>query len=180
MKRDLFQKIEIPEGVEVTLEDNVLKIKGSEGETEREFNVGAANIEKKGNEIIIGMKNSTKKEKKLINTTASHVKNMIEGVQNKYEYKLKICSSHFPMNVDVQGKTVIIKNFLGEKVPRKCNIEEGVEVEISGDVITVKSIDKEKAGQTAANFESATKVGNRDRRVFQDGIFITSKAGREI
>lgn len=57
---------------------------------------------------------------------------------------------------------------------------DGVEIEVKKDSITLKSINKEAAGQTAANFEKATKIRNRDRRVFQDGLFIINKCGKDI
>ena len=84
------------------------------------------------------------------------------------------------MSVDIKGKEATIKNFLGEKIPRKLKILDNVEINIEKDIITINSCDKELAGQTAANFEKATRIRMKDRRVFQDGIFITSKAGKEI
>ena len=47
-------------------------------------------------------------------------------------------------------------------------------VENKTDVI-VSGIDKEAVGQTAANIERCTTVKNRDRRVFQDGIYRIAK-----
>jgi large subunit ribosomal protein L6 len=41
--------------------------------------------------------------------------------------------------------------------------------------VTVSGSDREKVGQTAANIEMACKIKKRDRRVFQDGIYIVSK-----
>jgi len=180
MKKEIFQEIEIPEGVEAEIVGNILTIKGKEGEIKKQFNTNKISFEKKDKKIIIGNKKVTKNEKKMINTISAHIRNMIKGVQERFEYILKICSSHFPMNVEIVGNEAIIKNFLGEKIPRKSKIIENVNVEIKGDIITVNSHDKELAGQTAANFEKATRIRSRDRRVFQDGIFITNKAGREI
>ena len=180
MKKEIIQEIEIPEGVEANIEGTKLIVKGEKGENEREFKIGKLNFEKKNNLIIISDKKATKKEKKIINTIASHIKNMFKGVKEGFEYQLKICSSHFPITVDIQENEAIVKNFLGEKIPRKIKIPEGVEVNIQKDLITITSNNKESAGQAAANFERSTKIRNKDRRVFQDGIFITNKAGREM
>ena len=180
MKQELFQEIEIPEKVEVKQEGNLLKVKGPEGENVRKFNFRDLEFSIIGKKIKIGTKKATKKEKKRINSTKAHITNMIQGAEKKYEYKLKLCFVHFPSTVEVKGTEVVIKNFLGEKVSRKAKIPEGAEIKIEKDIITVRSSDKEIAGQAAANLEIATKIRKRDRRVFQDGIFITSKCGVEI
>ena len=180
MKKEILQEIEIPKDVEARIEDNILIIKGKDGENKRSFDTNKLIFEKKDNKIIIGNKKATKKEKKMINTSVAHIKNMIQGVQEKFEYILKIVSSHFPISVEIKENEAIIKNFLGEKIPRKSKILEGANVKLEGDTIIVTSYDKEIAGQTAANFEKTTKIRMKDRRIFQDGIFITNKAGRKM
>lgn len=180
MKKELSQKIEIPVEAEVEIEGNRVVVKGSKGTNEREFDLSNLILEKKGNEIIIGNKKSSKKEKRRMNTIAAHIRNMINGVSKEFEYKLKVCFSHFPITVDVKGNEALIKNFLGEKVPRKVKIPTGAKINVEKDVITITATNVETAGQAAANFENVTRITNRDRRVFQDGIFITSKAGEEI
>ncbi len=180
MKKEFSQEIEIPEGIEIKKDEKKVTIKGPEGEVSKEFNFGKIKYENKDGKIILSHPSSTRNNKRMMNTITAHVKNMIKGVKNKYEYKLKVCSSHFPINVEVKGEEILIKNFLGEKTPRKCYMPKGVDVQVNKDIITIKSSNKELAGQAAANFEAATKVRNRDRRVFQDGIYIIIKDGKEI
>ncbi|MDP3966339.1 MAG: 50S ribosomal protein L6 [archaeon] len=180
MKRALLRQIEIPKDVTVSLEGTKIKVKGPQGEVSRELNSGKTQVSVKDNKIILDHKKSTKNEKKIINTLYSHIKNMIRGTQKKFEYHLKVCYVHFPFTLKSDGKKVMVKNFLGEKVERVVQIPEGVEIEIKKDIIIVKSANKELAGQASANFETATKVRGRDRRTFQDGIFIIEKDGKKI
>ena len=180
MKKPFIQEIIIPEGIEIKKEGKKIIVKGNNGEVSKDFNFGKLKYENKDGKIIISHSSSTKNEKRMINTIRAHINNMIKGAQNKFEYKLKICSSHFPINVDIKGRDVFIKNFLGEKTPRKCKMPEGVEVEVNKEIITIKSPNKELAGQAAANFETTTRIKKRDRRVFQDGIYIINKDGKDI
>lgn len=181
-------EIIIPDEIEAEISKNKLTLKGKEGENSREFNLGKINLEKKdssngissGGKIILSCEKATKKEKRIINTSIAHIKNMIKGIQKKFEYSLKICSSHFPMTVKIEGENVVVKNFLGEKVDRKIKLPKNVEIKLNGDIIKIISIDKELAGQGAANLERVTKIKKRDRRIFQDGIYIIDKSGKEI
>lgn len=179
-RKELFEKIKIPDGVEVEIDNGRVVVKGKNGINERKFSLAGLTLEKKGNEIIIGTEKATKKEKMKIYTIAAHIKNMIRGVQEKFEYELKICFSHFPISVEVKENEVSIKNFLGEKVPRKTKLPNNVDVKVEKDIIKISSTNIEAVGQAAANLERVTKISKRDRRVFQDGIFIISKCGKEI
>ncbi|MDE1848625.1 MAG: 50S ribosomal protein L6 [Nanoarchaeota archaeon] len=180
MKREIIQKIEVPENVKISIEGNMVSARGPEGENKKKFNFSGLDVRIEGNRITLECKKATKKEKKMINTAMAHLRNMIEGVSKKFEYLLKICYSHFPITAEVKGNELVIKNFLGERTNRKCRIPQGAEVKVDKEIITVISSDREIAGQAAANIEQATKIRKRDLRVFQDGIFMINKAGKEI
>lgn len=172
--------IEIPNGVNVTIDLNTATIKGPKGEVTRTLNDPKIAVKSEGKNITIETPRDTKHERRLIHSFVAHLKNAFKGVQTPYKYKLKICSGHFPMNVSVSAETLIIKNFLGEKSPRTLKLKKGVIVKVSGDTIEVESADIDLAGQQASDIEAATHKRNRDLRVFQDGIYLTEKAGESI
>lgn len=172
--------IPIPEECELKHEDRDLTVKGPKGEILRHLVDIHMDVKIEPTQITISYKSSGKKQKAQLFTARAHIKNMIKGVQEGYEYKLKICSGHFPMNVSLKGNKLEIKNFIGEKVPRTLTIKDGAKVEIKGDTIEVTGINKELVGQTAASIEKLTKRPGFDKRIFQDGIYITEKDGKKI
>lgn len=174
---DIKEEITIPDGVEVTFENEVLTVKGSNGALSRKFSHPKITISTSGNTITVECKNPRRKQKALVGTFVAHMRNMITGVTTGFEYHMKTVYSHFPIKTAVEGNEFVIHNFLGERSPRKALILDGVSVEIKGDDVIVKGADKEKVGQTVANIERATAVKKRDIRVFQDGIYRTSKGG---
>src|SRR3989344_7988585 len=180
MSTKIERTIEIPKGVEVTLKSNFIEVKGPKGETKKRLAEPSVSVKREGNVIILNADKNSKKEKRIINTFVAHIKNLMHGVTEGYEYTLKICSGHFPMTVTTDQKNIVVKNFLGEKVERIAKIALHTKVDIKGDVIVVSGVNKEEVGQTASNIEQSTRITNRDRRIFMDGLWITSKAGRKM
>lgn len=181
VKLDITKKIQIPSNVQLDLNSQEIKVSGPKGNITKTFRFSDINVEKKDNEVILKAKKAAKKKKMLVNTIVSHIKNMIKGVTEGYVYELKILSGHFPITATKDGDKVTVKNYLGEKIPRTAKILQGVNVEISKDKIILTGHDKEALGETASNLERATKLlGNKDKRKFQDGIFLVTKAGKPI
>ena len=169
----MIEKLDLPQGVSVGFADGALSVKGPKGELARAFPFGKISIKIEGSHIILSVTQGTKREKCLLYSIIAHIKNMVAGVQNPFVYELKVCSGHFPMNVDFKNNVLSVKNFLGEKVPRTLKVKEGAKVVVAGDKITIECIDIELAGKIASDIEHICRITNRDRRIFQDGIYIT-------
>lgn len=172
--------VEVPEEVDVTIEGDTvsgytLKVKGPKGKNSKKLKFRGIYIEKEDNRIRVYSLNPKKRFMAMVGTFAGHIENLVVGVKDGFEYHLRVVYAHFPIKVRVEGRQVIIENFLGEKHPRKAKIVGNVEVDVRGQDIYVRGVDIEECGQTAANLEQATKIKRKDPRVFQDGIYIVKK-----
>jgi large subunit ribosomal protein L6 len=177
-KKLILEELEVPSGVSAEINDSILTVKKENSEMSKKM--PGVTISLKDNKITIKPRKQARKERKKVRSVRAHILNMFKGLNEKYTYKLQICAVHFPMTVKIDKDKIMIKNFLGEQKERKANILPNVEVKVSGEVITVTSCDKEAAGQTAANIEKSAKSRNKDKRIFQDGIFMTEQAGRQL
>jgi large subunit ribosomal protein L6 len=158
----------IPKEVEVDVKGNTVVVKGKKGKVEKSFRGIGLKIEKKGDAVEVDGGNGGKM---LAGTVESHLKNMFQGVTEGYSHRLQIVHSHFPMSVEVKGKEVLIKNFIGEKKPRTADVIGETKVEVKGADVFVSGPDKEAVGQTCANIYQATRIKEKDSRVFQDGVY---------
>ncbi len=178
-EKKLYEEIEIPEGIQANLEDNILTIKKENKEVKREINP-LIKLKIENNKILINTIRNRKIERKLFGTFKAHIKNMTKGLEQAFIFKLKIANVHFPMNVtyDKTNNSLIIKNFLGEKKDRIIQLNSDVDVKVENEDITITSHDIEKAGTSATKIEKAIKPRKKDRRIYQDGIYIIQKPGR--
>lgn len=171
------KRIPIPEGVEVSLEGSSVIVRGPKGEIRKTMEYPGIVIKKDSADVVIETENPKKRQFAILGTYESHTNNMIKGVSEGFEYKMKVIYSHFPMSVKVEQNGIVVENYLGEKVPRKTRIVGNCEVKVKGTEITITGNSIEEVGQTAANIEQATKVKNKDCRVFQDGVYLIERNG---
>ena len=171
------REVAAPDNVEISLTDKIIEVKGPLGTLSEDLSHLPIEIRKNDVKIILRAVWPRKKEAALVGTAASLITNMIKGVTRGFNYKLKVVYAHFPITikVDEKKKQMTIENFIGEKVPRKVKICGDTNISVQGDEVIVKGTRIQDVSQTAANIENATKIKDKDQRVFLDGIYIYEK-----
>ena len=171
------RRIAIPEGVQIEIQGRKLKTTGPKGTLEEDFSHLPVQFAKEDQTIRVYAPWAKKREVALVGTALAHVRNMIKGVSAGFTYKLKIVYAHFPVTVKVNEKDrkLTIDNFTGEKTARVARIVGSAKVKLASDEIFVQGISLADVSQTAANIQYATKIPDKDQRVFLDGIYIFEK-----
>ena len=179
----IIHAIELPEGVGYSMDGDTLTLSKDGSQISREFRHSRISVRDSGGSLEVHCPLPRRREKALSGTWAAHIRNMAKGIDTGFTYRLKAVYSHFPMTIKVEGNQMSITNLFGEKVPRIAPLPwspNDVKVEVKNKVdVIVSGVDIEKVGQTAANIERACRIRKRDRRVFQDGIYIVAKAETE-
>lgn len=173
-------RIPLPAGVEAKIENSTISIQSKGHVCAKTFSAEGVGFRSESDAVVVFADVASNRQVSKMNAVASHIENLVKGVQKDFEYKLTVVFSHFPMTVNVKDNAVEINNFLGEKKPRKAKIIAGTKVVVKGKDLFVSGSNKESVGQTAANIEGAARVVGRDKRVFQDGIFIVSKGKTDL
>jgi large subunit ribosomal protein L6 len=137
--------ITIPAKTEVSLKDDVLRVKGPLGELSRSFAKGVE-IVIEGNEVKVQLVEDTIFAHALWGTVASHIKNMIHGVNELFVKKLIVEGVGFKSAVS--GKELVLN--LGFSHPVNISIPASLNVTAEKNIIAISGINKEDVGSFAA------------------------------
>ncbi len=162
------------EGTSATVSGAEIAVKGALGENRRAFNSSLLGVSVGQEGITITPTESkvlNKKAVKAAGALSKEIRNDMQGVTKYFEIKMQSVHAHFPLTVEVKGDMIVIKNMVGERAARQARIMGGTKVEIKGQNVRIYGIKLDDVTQTAANVRKASKIRNKDERVFQDGVY---------
>ncbi|MDO8492019.1 MAG: 50S ribosomal protein L6 [bacterium] len=152
MSRIGKQLLNIPVKTEVNVLGNTVTVKGPNGTLKRDFKGDIAVIVE-GDHVRVNPLNETKQTRSMWGTAASHIENMILGVNKPFEKQLILEGVGFKS--EVSGKNLNLA--LGFSHPVKVSIPEGLIVKAEKNVVTVSGIDIEQVGYFTAHVRQLKK-----------------------
>jgi large subunit ribosomal protein L6 len=147
------QSVKIPAGTEVKIEDNFIFVKSQKGELKERLHE-LVKIRLENDEIIVSVENpKIKKERAFWGLYRSLINNMVVGVNKGFEKKLEVNGVGY--KVSVSGKKLTLN--VGYSHPVEFPLPDGIEAIVEGNIITIKGIDKQLVGETAAQVRKIRK-----------------------
>ena len=141
----------VPAGVTVSVDGNVVTVKGPKGELSTSINEHIT-VEVTDTEVKLTRDNDN--YKKFHGTANANIKNMIDGVTNGFEKKLESVGVGY--RFQVKGNTLVVT--AGYSHPVNVELPEGITVEApSNTELFVRGIDKQLVGEFAANVRKIRK-----------------------
>ena len=157
MSRIGKQPVPVPSGVKIQLADGKVKVEGPKGKLEASFRKEITIQLDAGQKVInVTRADDERQSRALHGLTRSLINNMVQGVTNGFEKRLKIEGIGYQARMDADKKSVILT--VGFANPIVKTPPAGVTVEIGAEnTIVIKGADKQKVGQFAAEVRRVRK-----------------------
>ena len=144
--------IQIPSGVTITVDKDVITVKGSKGSLSQ-FTMPGINVTQEGEQVIVTRENDEPKIRAKHGLMRALLQNLITGVSQGFEKKLELNGVGY--RVAVAGADLKLNIGLSHEV--LYHIPQGVTVSVEQNIITVGGISKQQVGQVAAEIRSLKK-----------------------
>jgi large subunit ribosomal protein L6 len=175
MSRIGKQPIPVPDGVEITIEPDVVKVKGPKGELEERVSRDIAVAQENG-EIVVTRSTNRGEHRALHGLTRSLIANMVEGVTNGFEKRLEIQGVGY--RAQLQGSKLVLA--LGYSHPVELNAPTGIDFEVPQPTrIVVRGISKQAVGETAAIIrKQRPPEPYKGKGIRYEGEYVARKVGK--
>src|SRR5215211_1450276 len=175
MSRIGKQPIPVPEGVEISIEPQLVKVKGPKGELAERVALDIG-VKQQDGEIVVSRPTDRGEHRALHGLTRSLIANMVEGVTNGYEKRLEIQGVGY--RAQLQGKTLVLA--LGYSHPVEMDAPDGIEFEVPQPTrIVVRGISKQVVGEVAANIrKQRPPEPYKGKGIRYEGEYVQRKVGK--
>ena len=147
MSRIGKQPIPVPDGVEVAIEPELVRVKGPKGELQEPV-ARDIDVKQEDGQIVVTRPTDRGEHRALHGLTRSLIANMVEGVTGGFEKRLEIQGVGY--RAQLQGSKLVLA--LGYSHPVEVEAPEGIEFEVPMPTrIVVRGISKQAVGEVAAN-----------------------------
>jgi large subunit ribosomal protein L6 len=168
--------IPVPSGVDVTITDGHVSVKGPKGTLERDI-PGAITLRQEGDTLVVERPNDERQNRAMHGLVRSLVHNMVVGVTQGYAKELEIVGVGY--RATAKGPNAL-ELALGFSHPVNVSAPDGISFEVpTPNRIVVSGIDKEAVGQVAANIRGWRKPEPyKGKGVRYAGERVRRKAGK--
>lgn len=151
MSRVAKKPIAIPSGVEVSVEGQLVTVKGPKGQMQHLVNNQVSVQKNESNELVVSVVSNSKQAWAQAGTARAVVSNLVTGVSTGFERKLQLIGVGY--RAQAQGKSLNLS--LGFSHPVDYPVPEGITIETPSQTeVVVKGMDKQRVGQVAAEIRA--------------------------
>ena len=175
MSRIGKQPIPVPDGVEITIEPQLVRVKGPKGELQERVSRDIG-VEQQNGEILVSRPTDRGEHRALHGLTRSLIANMVEGVTSGYEKRLEIQGVGY--RAQLQGRRLVLA--LGYSHPVEMEAPDGIEFEVPQPTrIVVRGISKQAVGEVAANIrKQRPPEPYKGKGIRYEGEYVARKVGK--
>lgn len=141
--------VEIPKGVQVAISGALVTVEGPKGKLAQTLNP-LVNIEIEDGRAIVQRKNDSKQARSYHGLYRKLLSNMVTGVSSGFSKTLLINGVGF--RAEVKGKTLVLN--LGYSNPIEYMFEDGIDIVVDNNKITISGANRERVGQVSAEIRS--------------------------
>jgi large subunit ribosomal protein L6 len=175
MSRIGKQPIPVPDGVEVAIEPELVRVKGPKGELQEPV-ARDIDVKQEDGQIVVTRPTDRGEHRALHGLTRTLIANMVEGVTGGFEKRLEIQGVGY--RAQLQGSKLVLA--LGYSHPVEVEAPEGIEFEVPMPTrIVVRGISKQAVGEVAANIRKRRPPEPyKGKGIRYEGEYVVRKVGK--